>query len=46
MSISQAKRLIKDRAVEVNGRVCVDSKYITKKGDKIKVGKRTFLLCV
>ncbi len=43
MSISAAKRLIKQGAVEVNGKVVVDWKYQPKKGDKIKVGKKTFL---
>jgi len=43
MSISQAKRLIKQGAVEVNGKVVKNLLFKLKKGDKIKVGKRTFL---
>ena len=43
MSMSEAKRLIKQGAVDVNGEVCRDTKYITKKGDKTKVGKKIFL---
>ncbi|KKT54305.1 MAG: Tyrosine-tRNA ligase [Candidatus Woesebacteria bacterium GW2011_GWA1_44_23] len=42
-SISDAKRLIKQKAVDVNGVVISDPKYQTKIGDKIKVGERTFL---
>jgi len=46
MSISKAKRLIKQGAVEVNGVVIKDLKYNPKIGDKIKVGKRVFLTVV
>lgn len=42
-SISEAKRLIKQRAVDVNGKVMVDSNYRVEPGDDIKVGSRTFL---
>ena len=43
-SISDAKRLIKQSAVDVNGVVAKDSNYIVMSGDKIKVGSRTFLI--
>lgn len=43
-SISDAKRLIKQNAVDVNGVVAKDSNYIVMSGDKIKVGSRTFLI--
>jgi len=43
MSISQAKRLIKQKAVEVNGQIITDWKYKPKSGDEIKVGKKIFL---
>jgi tyrosyl-tRNA synthetase len=42
-SMSDAKRLIKQNAVEVNGNKINDSSYIIKSGDEIKVGTRTFL---
>ena len=42
-SVSDAKRLIKQNAVDVNGNVVVDSNYQVKSGDEIKVGSRTFL---
>jgi len=42
-SISDAKRLIKQKAVDVNGKTILDSSYIIKSGDEIKVGSRTFL---
>ena len=44
MSMSVAKRLIKQGAVDVNYKKCYDPRYIVKKGDKIKVGKRLFLI--
>ena len=42
-SISEAKRLIKQNAVEVNGKKIVDGNTIIVSGDEIKVGSRTFL---
>ena len=42
-SISDAKRLIKQNAVDVNGKTVNNSSLIIKVGDKIKVGERTFL---
>lgn len=42
-SKSEAKRLIKQKAVDVNGKVIEDSNYLVKVGDEIKVGSRTFL---
>lgn len=42
-SISDAKRLIKQNAVDVNGENVTDSNYKVGPGDKIKVGSRTFL---
>ena len=42
-SKSEAKRQIKNRAVEINGQVVLDVNYIVKAGDEIKVGSRTFL---
>lgn len=42
-SKSEAKRQIKNRAVEVNGQVILDVNYKVKPGDEIKVGSRTFL---
>lgn len=42
-SKSEAKRQIKNRAVEINGQVVLDVNYIVKPGDEIKVGSRTFL---
>ena len=42
-SKSEAKRLIKQRAVDVNGKVMDDATYIVKPKDEIKVGSRTFL---
>lgn len=46
MSRSQAKRLIKQGAVELNGKVVVDPKTPTKVGDKIKIGKKFFATVV
>ena len=43
-STSDAKRLIKQNAVDVNGIVAKDSNYIVMSGDQIKVGSRTFLI--
>lgn len=42
-SISEAKRLIISKAVEVNGKIVQNPIYKPKKGDKIKVGERIFL---
>lgn len=42
-SKSEAKRLIKERAVDVNGIKMEDTNYKVQTGDKIKVGSRTFL---
>jgi len=42
-SISEAKRLIKQNAVDINGKIVSDSSYKVKAGDEIKVGSRTFL---
>lgn len=42
-SKSEAKRLIKQKAVDVNGKVVEDFSYIIKPNDEIKVGNRTFL---
>lgn len=44
MSNSQAKRLLKQGAIEINGVVSKDPKYIVKPGDKIRVGKKIFLI--
>ena len=43
-SASEAKRLLKQNAVSVNGNKITDSSYIVKSGDEIKVGSRTFLI--
>ena len=42
-SISDAKRLIKQNAVDINGKALTDPSYKVKVGDEIKVGERTFL---
>ena len=42
-SISEAKRLIKQNAVDINGKTVSDSSYQVKSGDEIKVDSRTFL---
>lgn len=42
-SISDAKRLIKQNAVDVNNKTVTDPKYKVEVGDEIKVGERTFL---
>ncbi len=42
-SKSEAKRLIKEGAVDVNGKAMIDVNYKVKIGDEIKVGSRTFL---
>ena len=43
-SVSDAKRLIKQGAVDVNGSTIKESSYKVKVGDEIKVGGRTFLI--
>ena len=43
-SISNAKELIKQKAVDINGKSCLDPSLKVKSGDKIKVGSRTFLI--
>ena len=43
-SISNAKELIKQNAVDVNGKSSLDPSLKVKSGDKIKVGSRTFLI--
>ena len=42
-SITEAKRLIKQGAVDVMGTPTSDSSYIVQSGDEIKIGSRTFL---
>lgn len=42
-SVSDAKRLIKQNAVDVNGEIAHDATLKIKVGDEIKVGERTFL---
>lgn len=42
MSISEAKRLIKQGAVVVNGKIVTDWKYQPKVGDKVQIGKKIF----
>lgn len=42
-SLSDAKRLIKQNGVDVNGTIASDPDYEVKSGDEIKVGSRTFL---
>ncbi len=42
-SVSEAKRLIKQNAVEVNGKKVGENSLIVKSGDEIKVGTRIFL---
>lgn len=41
-SIADAKRLIKQGAVDINGKTVSDPSFKAKKGDQIKVGKRFF----
>jgi tyrosyl-tRNA synthetase len=43
-SMSSAKELIKQKAVDVNGRTIQDPNHTLEVGDKIKVGERTFLI--
>jgi tyrosyl-tRNA synthetase len=42
-SVSDAKRLIKQGGVDVNGQTATDPSSIVKVGDEIKAGRRTFL---
>lgn len=42
-STSAAKELIKQNAVDVNGKIATDGNVIVEPGDEIKVGERTFL---
>ena len=42
-SATDAKRFIKQNAVDVNGQTVSDPNLIIKAGDEIKVGSRTFL---
>ena len=46
MSKNQAKRLIKQGAVDVNGKTVLDPNFKIKPGDKIKVGKKGFYTVV
>jgi tyrosyl-tRNA synthetase len=41
-SISEAKRLVSQNAVEVNGVIVSDAKMKLATGDQIKIGKKTF----
>ncbi len=41
-SLSDAKRLISQGAVQINGDIVRDINYKIKKGDKIKIGKKIF----
>ncbi len=41
-SVSEAKRLITQGGVDVNGKVVTDPNFVPKVGDKIKIGKKTF----
>lgn len=43
-SVAEAKRLIKQGAVDTNGEVQNDTNYIVKNGDKIKMGKKVFII--
>lgn len=43
VSTSQAKRLVKDGAVSVNGEVAEDTKQAVEKGDQVRVGKKIFV---
>jgi tyrosyl-tRNA synthetase len=42
-SKSEAKRIIKQGGIDVNGEKVIDTNYQLKSGDKINVGKRRFL---
>lgn len=43
-SVSCAKRLILDNAVDVNGKTQTDIRYNLAKGDKVKIGKKYFAI--
>jgi tyrosyl-tRNA synthetase len=43
-SVTDAKRLIRQNAVDINGLTVNDPSYKVQSGDKIKVGSRTFLI--
>ncbi len=43
MTVSEAKRLISQNAVDVNGSTITDFTYTPQSGDKIKVGKKKFI---
>lgn len=42
-SLSAAKRLITQKAVDVDGQVIIDPNFEIKGGEKIKVGKKIFV---
>lgn len=42
-SVSEAKRLIRQGACDINGEVTTDTSYTVKSGDKIKIGKKIFI---
>ncbi len=46
MSRSQVKRLIKQGAVEVNGKKIYDIHFKIRAGDMVKVGKTNFIKVV
>lgn len=41
-SLGEAKRLVSQKAIEVNGKIIADINHEIKKGDKIKIGKKIF----
>lgn len=41
-SLSDAKRLVQQNAIEVNGQTITDQNFEIKVGDKIKIGKKVF----
>jgi len=45
-SISDAKRLIQQGGVEINGKKVLDPNYKSKVGEKVKIGKKTFGITV
>lgn len=42
-SVTQAKRLIADTAIQVNGQIANDAKQIVNNGDQIQIGKKIFV---
>ena len=42
-SVSQAKRLLADNAIHVNGETVTDGKQNVSEGDKIQIGKKIFI---